>query len=313
VSIEKSQCWQAPHDAVERPVSQAEMTVLLDASSLIDLQRRIPLSFADLDSIFRKGRARLVLTRTSVLEFSAPAAETGDFPSLQRELRQIERLPVAYLREGGITNSELKEAVEALAEGREFIRPDPYVERWDETVVVEGPSPARMLVNQRLDDLIFMLWRQRALSPVHRRWGTILRQQFKQDRDLPARVRKAAGKNFRQALRRHLAMFSISYPEEKVGELADWIYEMPTRCPGHRLAYDVRQELMNNLTEDVTENDILDIAHVEAVPYVDAITMDRNTAALCRSVAKRLEKKHPGLRYAKRIFTSLEALLKANF
>jgi len=301
------------HDAPERRVLQTEFTVLLDASSLIDLQHGVPLSFIELDAVLRNRSARLVLTRTSVLEFSAPAAVTGDFPALQRDLRQIERLPVAYLREAGITNAELKEAVAAFSEGREFVRPDPYVDRWDETVVVEGSSPARVLVNQKLDDLVFMLWRQRALSPVHRRWGAILRQQFKQDRGLPARVRKGIRKNFRQALRRHLAMFSIAHPEETVGELADWIYRNPTRCPGHRFAYDVRQELMNNLTEDVTENDILDIAHVEAVPYVECITMDRNTAALCRSVAKRLKKSHPNLGYEKRIFTSLKDLLRANF
>lgn len=313
MSIENSYSREAPRDALEQPVLQTEFKILLDASSLIDLQHGIPLSFVDLHGVLRKRRARLVLTRTSVLEFSAPAAETGDFPALQRELQQIERLPVAYLREGGITNAELKEAVAAFSEGREFVRPDPYVERWDETVVVEGSSPARMLVNQRLDELVFMLWRQRALSPVHRRWGSILRQQFEQDRDLPARVRKAIRNNFRQALRRHLAMFSISHPEEKVDELADWIYRKPSRCPGHRLAYDVRQELMNNLTENVTENDILDIAHVEAIPYVDAITMDRNTAALCRSVAKRLEKSHLSLSYEKCIFASLKDLLLSNF
>lgn len=104
-------------------------------------------------------------------------------------------------------------------------------------------------------------------------------------------------------------MFSISFPEQRTDQLADWIYENPSRCPGHRLAYDVRQELMNNLTENISENDISDLAHVEAVPYIDAVTMDGNTADLCHRVSKRLGKKHPSIRYEQRIFSKLKDLL----
>ncbi len=294
-----------------RPILGTETRVLLDASSLIGLEHGRPVSFADLDVTLREQHARLVLTRTNVLEFSASAAKTGDFLALRRELQQIERLPVAYLREGGITRSELMEAVAAFSEHREFAPIDPYVGRWDETLVLEGPSPAQVLMNQRLDDLVFMLWKQGALSVTERRWGRLLKQQFKEDRGLPAGMRKAIRSNFCKALSRHLAMFSISFPEHTVDELADWIYDNPMRCPGHRLAYDVRQELMNNLTEAVTANDISDLAHVEALPYVDAITMDRNTADLCRRVSKRLNKKHSSVRYQHRIFPSLKDLLDA--
>jgi hypothetical protein len=226
-------------------------------------------------------------------------------------LLQIEQLPVTYLREGGITYSELKEGVNAFNEHREFRRRDPYVKRWDETLVVEGPSPAEILVNQRLDELVFMLWKQGALSVTERRWGKLLQEQFKEDRKLPAQTRKAIRKNFPMALKRHLSQFSIRFPEEKIQELAEWIYDDPSRCPGHRLAYDVRQELMNDLTKTVTANDISDLAHAEAAPYVDAITMDRRTADLCRRVSKRLSKGHPEIRYEKRIFTSLRELLDA--
>ena len=125
------------------------MRVLLDASSLIDLEHGRPVSFANLGTILSDQHARLVLTRTNVLEFSARAAKTGDFLTLRYQLQQIERLPVEYLREGGITRSELMEAVKAFTEHHEFTPIDPYVERWDETLVLEGPSPARMLVNQQ--------------------------------------------------------------------------------------------------------------------------------------------------------------------
>ena len=300
----------ASHDQVQ-PLSSAETHVLLDASSLINLERGQPFSFDALGEILRERHARLVLTRTNVLELSASASKTGEFLPVRTTLLEIERLPVVYLREGGITYAELKEAVNAFTEHREFRRDNPYVKRWDETLVVQGPSPAAILVDQRLDELVFMLWKRGALSLTERRWGKLLEQQFKEDRKLPAQTRKAIRKSFPMALRRHLSQFSIRFPEEKVQELAEWIYEDPERCPGHRFSYDVRQELMNNVTSRISGNDISDIAHVEAVPYVDSITMDRRTADLCRRVSKRLSNNHPSIRYRERIFSSLNELLSA--
>jgi hypothetical protein len=287
--------------------------ILLDASSLIDAEHGKPVSFDELGRMLREHNSQLVLTRTNVLEFSAPAAKTGDFLALRRQLQEVEGLPVTYLREGGIPPSELKEAIAAFNEKREFVPINPYVDRWDETLVLEGASPAHMLVNQRLDDLVFMLWKHDSLSLTERRWGNLFRQQFKEDRGLPAGVRRAIKTNFPKALRRHLAQYSIPFPEEKMDRLAGWIYDDPTRCPGHRLAYDIRHELMNNLSEAITENDISDIAHVEALPYVNAMTMDRNTADLCQRVVRRLKAQNPAINYKERIFTGLKELLEAKF
>jgi hypothetical protein len=228
-------------------------------------------------------------------------------------LLEIEQLPVTYLREGGITFSELKEAVRAFSENREFrtIAPELYVRRWDETLVLEGPSPAEILVNQRLDELVGMLWKRGALRLTERRWGKLLQQQFEGDRRLPPDVRKATRRNFPMALRRHLDQFSIQFDEKRTHQLAEWIYDDPSRCPGHRLSYDVRQELMNDLRKTVTANDISDFAHVAAVPYVDVITMDHTTADLCRRVSRRLRRNHPTIRYEERIFCGLQDLLDA--
>jgi hypothetical protein len=311
VSPEKASVAEVARSEQARPLQGTETRVLLDASSLIDLEHKRPVSFSKLETTLRTFHARLVLTRTNVLEFSAAVSKTGDFLSLRRLLQQIEQLPVTYLQEVGITFSELKEAVQAFTENRGFRPIDPYVRRWDETLVLEGSSPAQVLVNQRLDDLVYILWKQRVLSVTSRRWGRLLQEQFKEDRKLPRRERKAIRKNFPMALRRHLVQFSIQFPEEKTNQLAEWIYERPTRCPGHRLAYDVRHELMNDLTARVTANDISDLALVETVPYVDAVTMDRRTADLCRRVIKRLRKAHPDIKYEERIFSSLSDLLKS--
>jgi hypothetical protein len=58
---------------------------------------------------------------------------------------------------------------------------------------------------------------------------------------------------------------------------------------------------------------MLDNANVLAVPYVHAVTMDRNAADRCRRVTTRLKAKNPAINYEERIFTSLKALLDARF
>lgn len=297
-----------------RPVKK-EMRILLDASSLIDVEKGKPVHFTELDKLLREHHARLILTYTNVLEFAAPFENTGDRLALRDQLQQIERLPIGYLREGGIKLAELREAVKAFSEKRECVPVDPFARRWDETLVLEGPPPAEMLVNQSLYDLVSMsLVIGSPIRHAEERWVGPLRKQFEDDRKLPAETRNAIEKHFCQTIRRHLAQHSIAFPLDRVKELADWIYSNPAdRCPGYRLAWEVRRELMSNVTENVSGNDVFDIGHVRAVPYVDAITMDRNTAAHCRNVVKRLKRMNPTINYEERIFTSLKQLVDAEF
>jgi hypothetical protein len=297
----------------KRP-SRKEMRILLDANSLIDAEHGKPVSFSELDKLLREHHARLILTYTSVLEFAAPFEKTGNHLALRDQLQQVERLPVGYMREGGIIYAELKEATHAFEEKREFVLTSPFVKRWDETLVLEGQSPAEILVGLSLYDLVSMaVSRGNAIRAVKERWDLWLTEQFELDRKLPNTARKAVRKHFPAAIRKGLDAYSITFPADKAGEFGNWVYENPARCPGLRLAYDFRQELMNNLTEKVSPNDIFDRAHVLAVPYVDAITMDANTADLCRRVARRLKAQNPAVNYEERIFTSLKELLDAKF
>ena len=50
-----------------------------------------------------------------------------------------------------------------------------------------------------------------------------------------------------------------------------------------------------------------------AVPYVDVITVDANTADLCRRAIRRLRARNPSINYEERIYTSLKELLEAKF
>jgi len=301
----------------KRP-SRTEMRILLDASSLIDAEHGKPVSFSELNKMLREHHARLILTYTSILEFAgSPFEQTGDLLALRDRLQQIECLPVGYIYERGIMLAELREAVAAFKEKREGAPIDPYVRGWDETVRPEGESAMRMLVNQNLYDCVSSVLKDAGMSPLtlfKNLLDDTLRKQFQNDRELPLETRSAVNDHFRETIRRYLAEHLIADPLDRPNELADWIYENPaTRCPGYRLAWEVRRELMSNIMEKVSANDMFDIAHVRAIPYVGAITMDANTADLCRRVIKRLKAKSPAINYEERIFTSLKELLDARF
>jgi hypothetical protein len=58
---------------------------------------------------------------------------------------------------------------------------------------------------------------------------------------------------------------------------------------------------------------MFDIVNALALPYVDAVTMDRNMADLCRRATRRLKGENSAINYEERIFTSLKELLEAKF
>jgi Protein of unknown function (DUF2442) len=300
-------------EPARRP-SKAELRVLLDASSLIDAEHGKPASFSDLDKTFRQHHARLILTYTSVLEFAEGFEKRGDRLDLRYVLNMIESLPVGYLAYGRAIRGELEEAVAAFSEGRPYAQIDPYVKRWDETLVVRGESPARALVNQSLDDLVTLtLQKGNVLREAREQWGPKLEQAYGKERGETLWSANETRERFASDLKGTLALHSVASPAGPIARFAAWVYEDPTRCPGYRLAHDWQRALTDNRTEKFQWNDVLDRSLVSFLPYVDALTMDRNTAHLCRAVAKRLKAQCPAINYAERIFTSLKQLLDAKF
>lgn len=295
--------------------SRTEMRILLDASSLIDAEHGKLVSFAELDKMLREHHARLILTLTNVLEFAGGAFEkTGDRFALRGQLQQVERLPVGYLCEVGIRPAELREAAKAFMENRECVPINPYVKRWDETLEATGPSLVGMLVNQSLFDLVSMAYARGSVpSRARQFWEPKLKNGYERARKLPTRTSKTGAEQFEAEIRQGIVHDSIPFPPDLVGKLAKWVYDDPARCPGYRFAYESLQEQKKNSTERFSWNDVFDRVHLLAVPYVDAITMDRNAADLCRRVIRRLKAKNPAINYEERIFTSLKELLDARF
>jgi hypothetical protein len=291
---------------------------LLDAKDLIDaVEHERPIALAELDEYLRGRGHELILTSTNVREFAAPLVADGDFLKMRALLQRLEALPVCYMKEGTILYEELPAAWRAYESGSEYEGIDPYVRRWDETVFTREAS-TRVLVGYRLDEMIYTLWHSRArvlLMPQrHIDWA---HAHILKERELTDEDRLSLKEVFIGSVGRQLQVgrrFGIGdVPVERVDQatFGRWIYSNPDRCPGFRLHFHVYHELVANVGDVPKDSDLLDLAHIQPIPYVDAITMDRRMCDYAARVARRLHKEYASTNYAERIYPKLAPLLDA--
>ena len=105
-------------------------------------------------------------------------------------------------------------------------------------------------------------------------------------------------------------MYNLRQPTKGVESFAPWIWKKPSRCPGIRFQYELYHEIARNTHDIAKDGDIRDLTHAAAVPYVDAITMDRRMSHYSLSVAKRLFDRDAATAYTGRIFPDASALLR---
>lgn len=289
------------------------MRILLDSKDLINvIEHGKPIDYAAFDAYLRSHNATLVLTFTNIREFVAPISENRDFPSIRPYLRQIEKLPVCYLREAPIGAEEIIAAKEAFVKGGEPKRINPYVRRWDHTISYPGPSPVEDFVNLRLDEIIYFLYKD---NPKHfepfRKGGVLLRNLFAADRQLPRHKRKSLADNFVESVKRWGGRWNIDYERIDVDTFGHWIYDNPTRCPGLRLGYDLFHTMLSNVGDIPKDSDIPDFSHFDAIPYVDQATLDRRMMHYFRTIVKRLQKAQPQISYHRYTHASLADLLRS--
>jgi hypothetical protein len=288
------------------------MRILIDAKDLINVvEHGTPVSASDFDSFLRKHNVSLALTHTNVCEFVAPISKSWDFLSIRPFLQQIEALPVCYLREPSIPAEEILAALDGFIKGREPTAIDPYVPRWDYTFNLIGPAPAAKFVGYRFDEIVYDLFREYpAAFEGYASKTPLLRRQFAEDRKLSAKIRRDLVTNFVESLRRYQKQWNLNYRGVDVDGFGRWIYENPARCPGLRLTYDMRHEILANPGDIPLDSDIPDVAHVFAIPYAEAATIDRRMMHYFQTITKRLQKINPAIEYGRYTYRSIDDLMK---
>lgn len=287
------------------------MRILLDSKDLIDIvEHGRPVKLEDFRNYLHDHDSSLVLTFNNVRELAAPLAQGIDALHVRDLLQRLETLPLSYLGEANIPADEVKGAVRAFNSGTEYNPINPWVSRWDETIPGPRPAVGKMLI-LRLDEIVLDIARVDAsVFSGYSFYKDALRQQFENDRRIPAAAR-VPERNFPKVVERLIEHHRIEKPNGPLDDFAAWIYKDPSRCPGFRLGYEVFHELLKNVRDEPEASDIPDISHINASPYADAATLDRRMHGYCSQVSRKLQKVQSGIDYANRIFPDLKSLLLA--
>ncbi len=284
------------------------MFVLLDSKDLIDLiDHGKPCDTTKVAEIFRERGWQFVFSTANVIEYAASVLHTDDQLAIRRGLQQIESLPSIYIRHGWIEQHEAEAGYTAFQQGREPRRINPFVQRWDETLVSSGrPKATASYVNFRLDEMVLGLRDRLDL----RRFAGFAEQAILDDRagrDL-VKVPDAERYARTQEWRMRTLKYGPDDPSER-RELADWFARTPMRCPGTWFYYRLREELIRNVQDRPKCGDLPDLSHASSVPYVNAVTFDRRMLGYARAAAKKIDDMLPEGALAKRLFKSLEEIL----
>ena|SRR5271166_1368888 len=88
---------------------------------------------------------------------------------------------------------------------------------------------------------------------------------------------------------RDLETHSIQPPAAGVEPFARWVYESTARCPGVRLAYETYHRFRRNRSARPRASDVIDLARIASVPYVDFFITDAAMMDYCRQAAADIE------------------------
>lgn len=87
---------------------------------------------------------------------------------------------------------------------------------------------------------------------------------------------------------RTLKTHAIQPPSAGTERFAQCVYDLPSRCPGLRLAYETYHRFRRNRTDRPRASDMIDLARIPSVPYVDFFTTDAAMMDYCRQAAKEI-------------------------
>ena len=158
------------------------MLVYLDTSDLINLCRGTAfIDISDLAALFRANSHQIVFSFETLVEFAAPLGD-GQKLEVRRDLNRLEELPHTFVNEGRISDSEMREAINAFSERREYYFRNvvPFASRLDQALDLHGSDqnvlingwrvPTNMLLNMSMSEVILNLWRyDRHIFDVQRR------------------------------------------------------------------------------------------------------------------------------------------------
>lgn len=248
------------------------MLVYFDSRDLIDIaERRSPCSLDELHGLLRERGCALALSISGVLEVAAPLLSSTARTNVMGLLNRIEELPLRYVHEARIFPLELEEALAAFAEGREYQPVRPFFDRVDEAVPLRGRPPTRLYLSYGLAEYVYDQWTTNPRAfPALDEHTEQLRGQFQAAREAETPQLPP----FADVLLLHLRTNGLAEPPN-AAEFASWVQKSADHCASIQLVYRVCWAMVKNVTDEPKRGDMLDLIHLQSLPYVAAQTVDR--------------------------------------
>jgi len=277
------------------------MLIYLDAKDLINIfEKSHPFSDNQLHQLLEKGGHKLVFSLMTITEISEPLLHSRAKTNVMGLLNRLEKLPHTFIHESNIPRLELEEAVRAFSAREEYDGIQPFVSRFDDTIDLNAEPPTKIYLNYPLAETVWDLHTYGELGGLDE-YAKKLRQTFAADRALDPKPSLKA--NFVKATQLNLKSNKVKELTEDVAIFANWIYSNPTRCPSIRIGYEVFHKMVRNVADVPEDSDMEDFQHIECLPYVDLMTLDRRMCGYVSQAAATL-----GLNYSEKVYRNSEQL-----
>jgi hypothetical protein len=277
------------------------MLIYLDSKDLINIfEKAKPLSAVQFENFLKGAKHKIVLSFLTIMELAEPLLDKKATTNVTDLLNHLEKLPHTYIH-SDISCLELQEALRAFSAGDNYKSIFPFVNRFDETVDLNASPPTKIYINYSLSETVWDLYCFGALGGLDK-YADKLRQTFAADRALSPKP--SLKKHFTKTIERNIRLDRLTIPPENISAFADWIYSDASRCPSGRLGYELWHKMVRNITDIPHDSDLEDFHHIECLPYVDLMTLDRRMHGYVGQVSKDMS-----VDYDKRIFRSTKEVL----
>lgn len=295
--------------------------IFLDTRDLIGtIEKDDPLQVVDLAAQLSRVNGRVVLVYTNVAELVPQTEDKKASRSHVRWLiRELQRLPLSYIRSHEISRQEFRVAVEAFESGRPVREVNPYVNHWWQTfwqipgeyMSIVAPEKNALLNRMSLTEMIDYLVEN---SPEALRFGVADREALAESVEDDRRrlgTSRGSKKSFHAGVKNMFVRFGWPEPKGGIDAFCEFVRRDSRICPGWRISHDVYEEYRCNLTGAVTKNDIPDFSHVAVLPYVTHATLDRAWRTKCSQAKERAQRGGLWTDAYDRLYANLAEVLKA--
>lgn len=292
-----------------RSLRMEGMKILLDAKDIINVvEHAQPLSIAELRNWLSKRDSVLVYSFENIRALCGPlAVGPSQVARIVGYLKELEGLPHCYISTA-IDLLELRAAVRAFEEEREYQSIDPYVPRFD---FVFPPLARPERPSYPLSEVVLDIFRKCPQIFARRsRLEEICAFAMNEDRGrlnlkAPVDVSLAVTPFVETLVQR------LSVSRERAEKIASWVAAEPFRCPALRLVRAIGAVISRDVRYAPRRGDVFDLSDTMQIPYVNKATLDRAMLHYFRAAVQQLEQKGKLGYTSDGIFRSLSELLEA--